>query len=80
LRVTDNGPGLTGDKSAPNGTGVGLKNTRARLQQLYGGEQQLELKNAERGGCIVEIALPFHLVETPDTRFEVEYEDSHADR
>jgi len=80
LRVADNGPGPTGDKGAASGTGVGLKNTSARLRQLYGDAQRLELKTAEQGGWIVEITIPFRAVETPDARFEAEYEDSHAHR
>jgi two-component system, LytTR family, sensor kinase len=56
LTVRDNGPGLeTGTTE-----GVGLTNTRARLEQLYGAEQSLELRAAEGGGLTVEISLPFH--------------------
>jgi two-component system LytT family sensor kinase len=80
LRVADNGPGRRRDQGAASGTGVGLKNTTARLWQLYGDAQRLELKTAERGGWIVEITIPFRAVETPDARFEAEYEDSNAHR
>jgi signal transduction histidine kinase len=56
LTVRDNGPGLE-----PNsGSGVGLANTRARLAQLYGDAATLTLENAEGGGVLARIALPFH--------------------
>jgi two-component system LytT family sensor kinase len=78
LRVTDNGPGLTGDSIAPGGTGVGLKNSRARLRQLYGSAHRLELKNADHGGLIVEIVMPFRAAENQSAQIQVEYEDSNA--
>lgn len=56
LTVRDNGPGL----DAQNVSGVGLANTRARLEQLYGTAAALTLQNAEGGGVIAEIALPYH--------------------
>ena len=40
--------------------GVGLSNTRARLQQLYGADQRLSLRRAPKAGTIAEIVLPFH--------------------
>jgi len=80
LRVTDTGPGLVGAAGFAAGTGVGLKNTRARLRELYGPAQRLELKPGERGGLSAEVTLPFRAAAGPDARFEIEYEDSHAHR
>jgi two-component sensor histidine kinase len=80
LQVTDSGPGLTAGKDAPGGAGLGLKNTRARLQQLYGETQQLELKNAEGGGWVVRIVIPFRSAQNQSTQLEVQYEDSNAHR
>jgi two-component system, LytTR family, sensor kinase len=58
LRVRDNGPGLsTGAETKP---GIGLKNTRARLERLYGTAQRFELQNMSGGGLEVSIALPWH--------------------
>jgi len=50
------------DASVPgsNGAnGVGLGNTRARLQQLYAGQHRLDAGHTDRGGYRVDIALPF---------------------
>jgi two-component system LytT family sensor kinase len=55
LSVRDDGPGVR-----PQGReGVGLRNTRARLAGMYGDAQGLELANAEEGGALVTIRLPF---------------------
>ena len=58
LRVRDDGPGLV-DPPRPGGSGVGLANTRERLQQLYGDDQRLELENVAEGGLEVTVGLPF---------------------
>ena len=58
LRVTDDGPGLG---TEPPTEGVGLRNVRARLSHLYGGNQGLVLAQAPSGGAIVTVTLPFHL-------------------
>ncbi|HEV7589026.1 MAG TPA: sensor histidine kinase [Longimicrobium sp.] len=57
LRVRDNGPGMDG--GAPAREGVGLRNTRERLAQLYGGEGGLVLRPAEGGGVEAEVSLPW---------------------
>ena len=56
LSVGDNGPGL----DAQHASGVGLANTRARLEQLYGDRGSLELRDAEGGGVLAQITLPYH--------------------
>jgi two-component system LytT family sensor kinase len=55
LSVRDDGPGL---HHAGGADGVGLANTRARLEHLYGPAQSLRLSNAERGGARVDVTLP----------------------
>ncbi len=57
LEVTDNGTGLRDTKSS--GTGIGLANTRARLQQLYGAAHRLEFQNGTSGGLLVGVTIPF---------------------
>ncbi len=58
LDVIDDGPGLSG--VARMGNSVGISNTRARLAQLYGSQQKLQLRNAPSQGVIATISLPFH--------------------
>jgi two-component system LytT family sensor kinase len=69
LTVRDNGPGV--ERHA--GAGVGLANTRARLEQLYGDAASLSLTSAASGGAISEISLPFHTAS--DLRTEFRYDD-----
>jgi sensor histidine kinase YesM len=40
--------------------GVGLRNTRARLEQLYGTNGQLIFRSLARGGVVVLISIPAH--------------------
>ena len=64
LRVTDNGPGLCESNGTRGRAGVGLSNTRARLAELYGTAQQLDLKKAERAGCSLKFMIPFRASDT----------------
>jgi hypothetical protein len=56
LIIEDNGPGING---APSGDGIGLSNTIARLQHLYGERQALTLQNRDEGGLRLTIDLPW---------------------
>lgn len=53
--VTDSGPGPAGGPE-----GVGLRNTNARLAQLYGPEHRVQLQPCGQGGTSASITLPFH--------------------
>src|SRR5690606_6469178 len=55
LGVRDDGPGLTAIAEATNGDGVGLRNVRARLEELYGENQALTFHEAEGGGLLARI-------------------------
>ncbi|WP_224367935.1 sensor histidine kinase [Hyalangium versicolor] len=57
LEVRDTGPGL--GKGGTPGTGIGLANTRARLQQLYGEASFLTLSDVEGGGVCARVVLPY---------------------
>jgi LytS/YehU family sensor histidine kinase len=60
LIVTDNGPGPgSGDQ------GVGLRNTNARLREMYGDGYAVVLRPGAAGGTEAEIALPFHTAPMP---------------
>ncbi|MDB4913997.1 MAG: histidine kinase internal region [Gemmatimonadetes bacterium] len=61
LRVSDDGPGVLA-QDAPADGGVGLRNTRARLSQLYGSRQQFVLSAGSERGAVAEVRLPFHSV------------------
>jgi two-component system, LytTR family, sensor kinase len=55
LSVRDDGPGYRAEQTEP---GVGLANTRARLETLFGGAGSLELRRGETGGTIATVRLP----------------------
>jgi sensor histidine kinase YesM len=61
IEVQDDGPGFT-EQGAPGGMGLGLANTRARLEQLYGDTAELHTGNAPGGGARVALVLPYHLI------------------
>ncbi len=62
LIVRDNGRGLpTGAPDNSGRRGIGLANTQARLQGLYGQDPSFSCGNAETEGYQADIHLPFHL-------------------
>lgn len=61
LQVYDTGPGFGAGRLRE---GIGLSNTRARLEQLYGSAQQLTCRNRDGGAC-VSIVLPFRASAIP---------------
>jgi two-component system LytT family sensor kinase len=59
LRVRDNGPGLSGSVDASGRVGVGVRNTIARLEQLYGRGERFSMTAGTDGGTVAELRLPF---------------------
>ncbi len=57
LTVSDNGAGIPAGGFAREG--IGVANTRARLEELYGDRQKFELVNRPEGGMCVRITIPF---------------------
>lgn len=66
LEVSDNGHGKNAN-GAP-GAGLGLRNTRERLEHHYGQHQSFELSFPDGGGAIARISLPLH-VDSGSPRF-----------
>ena len=60
LRVCDDGVGLPAGWR-PDGKGVGLRNTAARLQELYPDAHSFAVTGAPTGGTLVEIVIPYHI-------------------
>jgi two-component system, LytTR family, sensor kinase len=59
LSVRDNGPGLPKERAVAPSSGVGLANTRSRLERLYGASQHLTFAEPPGGGLLVTVSLPF---------------------
>jgi two-component system LytT family sensor kinase len=73
LQVKDNGPGLAPIESSGSRLreGLGLGNTRARLEQLYGPSHRFDMADAPEGGLQVTLDLPFHKGVAPLAQPEV---------
>jgi two-component system LytT family sensor kinase len=63
ISVSDNGPGMRAGGIAGS-TGIGLANTRNRLNQLYGEHAALVMRPREGGGTVAMISIPFRLGES----------------
>ncbi|HKO36119.1 MAG TPA: histidine kinase [Pyrinomonadaceae bacterium] len=59
LKVCDNGAGLGSAGAAGLTKGIGLANTQARLDQLYGANHSFEMHSPDSGGLEVTILIPF---------------------
>jgi signal transduction histidine kinase len=70
LRVTvrDDGPGPSALANTEPGAGIGLTNTRERLQQLYGDRQHLTVREHPKGGTEVVIEAPYRLSQASSSR------------
>ncbi|MEX0617355.1 MAG: histidine kinase [Pseudohongiellaceae bacterium] len=70
IEVVDDGPGLTGretdvenrtgpETASAENSGVGLTNTRNRLQEFYGERHTVEISNMQPSGCRVMVIIPY---------------------
>jgi signal transduction histidine kinase len=57
ISVSDDG---VGSEDHPSRERIGLANTRARLERLYGAAQQFTAADLPAGGFVVEMVIPFH--------------------
>ncbi|MGH8396668.1 MAG: sensor histidine kinase [Gammaproteobacteria bacterium] len=60
IEVEDNGWGLVISEPRGNREGIGIANTRARLQYLYGDLASLELRSHPGEGLTAQLNIPFH--------------------
>jgi LytS/YehU family sensor histidine kinase len=65
LEIRDNGTGLP--NGAPPREGVGLRNIRERVSQLYGSRARFSLAPAPGGGTVATLRLPFTPCDGPQT-------------
>ena len=65
VSIRDDGTGLpAGWQTAGVREGVGLQNTRQRLEQLYNGEHRFELRDIAGGGVEAEMTIPYRVMES----------------
>ncbi len=81
LDVCDDGQGLPSEpapqqRGKKNG-GVGLANTRARLERLYGTSHRFELTSTPGSGLTVSLAIPFREAHTVAEGSSSEHQDAH---
>ena len=67
FEIRDDGEGLKADQLAALCEGVGLSNTKARLQELYGEAHRFQITPNAEGGLTVKVAVPWRLL-TENTR------------
>jgi len=65
LRVEDDGVGIRPQGTAYLHEGLGLSNTRSRLEKLYGPSYHFELEKGRHGGVAVLVSFPFQLASEP---------------
>jgi LytS/YehU family sensor histidine kinase len=59
IEVGNSGAGRVHDREHTNRQGIGIANTRARLEQTYGPQQHLSIENNLGGEFVVTMRIPF---------------------
>jgi two-component sensor histidine kinase len=65
MEVHDNGAGPRTAERPRTRQGVGVKNTRARLEQMYGADGRLELSHCPIGGTVAAVEIPYRSAAAP---------------
>ena len=64
IELSDDGPGVElVDGQIPDANGVGLRNTRERLAELYGSRPSFTLSPTDPHGLTINIRIPFERAE-----------------
>jgi two-component system, LytTR family, sensor kinase len=58
LSVEDDGPGLPVGWQPEDCRGIGLRNVRSRMEQLYGNRHELVIQNVEPKGAVARLRIP----------------------
>jgi ligand-binding sensor domain-containing protein/two-component sensor histidine kinase len=61
IHVRDNGGGMPAANGGQFKEGIGIRNTRARMQHLYGTAHGFELSTPAGGGVDVRLTIPYHM-------------------
>ena len=59
MEVRDDGPGFSATRRAEGQEGVGLTNTRKRLERLYGRDHLFEIRDAPERGALAVLEIPY---------------------
>jgi len=65
MEVHDNGTGPPPPERPRARQGVGVKNTRDRLREMYGAQGRLELSHCPIGGTVAAVEIPFRTAAAP---------------
>ena len=65
LQVKDNGSGFGSGGNRSTQKGLGISNTRSRLQKLYGTSFRFDISNGATEGTVVAVSFPFETEEQP---------------
>jgi two-component system, LytTR family, sensor kinase len=65
IRVRDDGRGFPAQERGRSEGGVGLPNTQARLEQLYGAAHRFAIESGPDAGTAIEILIPFQAAGRP---------------
>lgn len=77
LEIADDGPGFSRTRNGTAAKGVGIANTRERLQQLYGEAHTFRLDTPPGGGTRVRLEIPLHWQEGGEERGKRHDNKSH---